>query len=74
MEWLLATALKPLVFVGLFFFAYLVARFAHRAIPDSRLKRLLYDRNLRARHPWKFGLGFAVAGYATIALIAYLVW
>lgn len=74
MAWLLAVALKPLFLVGLFFFAYVVARFAHRAIPDGRVKRLLYDRSLRARHPWKFGLGFMVAGYAVMGLIAYLVW
>lgn len=73
MEWLLAVILKPLVFVGLFFFAYVVARLAHRFIPDGSVKRLLYDRSLRTRHPWKFGLGFLVAGYATIAVIAYLV-
>jgi hypothetical protein len=74
MEWLLAVALKPLIFVGVFFFAYVVARLAHRAIPDGKLKRLLYDRSLRARHPWKFGLGFLIAGYAVIGLIACLVW
>lgn len=74
MEWLIAVALKPLVFVGLFFLAYVLARFAHRVIPNGRVKQVLYDRGLRARHPWKFGLGFAIGGYALIALIGYLVW
>lgn len=74
MDWLIAVALKPLVFVGLFFLAYVLARVGHKAIPDGKVKRLLYDRTLRARHPWKFGLGFAIGAYAFIALIAYLVW
>jgi hypothetical protein len=73
MEWLLTVALKPLLFVALFFAAYVVARLAAPAIPDGRFKRLLYDRTLRARHPWKVGLGFAIGGYLVIALIAYLV-
>jgi hypothetical protein len=74
MEWLLAVALKPLIlFLGLCV-VYVLARSMHRFIPEGRVKQLLYDRSLRARHPWKFGLGFAITGYATIAVIAYLVY
>lgn len=73
MEWLLAVALKPLVFLGLFLFAYFAARVVQRVLPDGRVKQVLYDRSLRTRHPWKFGLGFAAAGFAVIALIAYSV-
>lgn len=70
----LGTLLKPLGLVAFFFLAYVLARGLHRLIPDGKVKHVLYDKTLQARHPWKVGLGFMFAGYAAMGIIAFLVW
>lgn len=64
--WTWAVLLKPFGAVVFFFVAYLIARALYRLIPDGNVKRILYDKELRKRHPWKFGLGFALLGYGVV--------
>lgn len=71
--WLIAVLIKPFAALAFFSFAFLLAQVASRFIPEGAIKRVLYDRSLQKRHPWKFGLGFLVAGWGVIGLIAYLV-
>lgn len=69
-----AILLKPFFFLLFFFAVYLIARAIHPLIPAGRIKALLYDKGLRERHPWKFGLGFLVAGWGTLGIVAAVVY
>ena len=73
MSWLIAVVFRPLG--GLIFFG-LAAALAYSLrplIPSGKVRDVLYDRDLRRRHPWKFFFGFATAFYGMVALVAYLV-
>lgn len=72
-NWLIALVLRLFVAVVVFSITFLIARAAYRYIPNGRLKRVLYDRTLRTRYPWRFGLGFLVLAWGGIFLAVWLV-
>ncbi len=69
--WLIALILKPLALLAFFFGVYVLARIVSPLIPNGGIKRLLYDKSLQKRHPWKFGLGLLFGVYGTIMLMVY---
>lgn len=73
MTWVIALLLRPfaalLVFGLAAFVAYVLLA---RVIPAGRVKRLLYDRTLQKRYPWRFAALGLIACYGTIALVGYL--
>lgn len=72
MSWLIGIALRPLgalvLFGGASFLAYLI-----RPLIPSAWRGLLYDRELRKRHPWKFAIGAMAAIYGTVAVVCWMV-
>jgi hypothetical protein len=70
MTWLLALVLRPVGAFAVFGFALLLARVLWPLIPAGRLRAVLYDRNIKKNHPWKFALLGMTACYGT----AFLVW
>ncbi len=70
-----ALLLKPFFLLVFFFAVYLIARAIHPLIPAGRVKALLYDKGLRERHPWKFGLGFLAGGWVIAGIVgAFVYW
>lgn len=65
----LAMALKPFFALALFTLAYLIARSLAKTIPDGKIKTVLFDRQLQARHPWKFFLIGAAGIWGAILLV-----
>lgn len=70
--WMLAIVLKP---IGLLFFFFFVAVFAHRILkpifPDGPLKEVLYDKTFRDRNP---GTVTALIIGFYVVFISYLAW
>jgi hypothetical protein len=66
MGWLVAVVLKPWLALGFFGFSCAVAYAIRPLIPDGRVKKLLYDRTFRHRHPWLFKTLVVVGCYGTL--------
>lgn len=71
--WLIAVVLRPFGSLVLYGFTALVAyKVLWHLIPQSKVKTALFDRGIRKRHPWKFGLLTFVAVYGTVCFMVWL--
>jgi hypothetical protein len=73
MTWLLAVGFRPIGAFLLFGGAALIAWVLSPLFPP-RWRAVLYDRSIKKRNPWTFGISGLVACYGTLGLVAYLVW
>jgi len=64
--------LRPFFALALFAVAFLIARSLARAIPNGKVKTLLFDRELQKRHPWKFFFMGAAGIWGAILAVALL--
>jgi hypothetical protein len=72
MTWLLAVVLRPLFTVVFFGFAAFVAYvLVGPLIPEGRTKRVLFDRSIKRKHPWKFALLALVSCYGVAGLVGW---
>lgn len=69
----LSTLLKPFFAVVFFFLAYVLARLVGPLIPNGAIKRILYDKTIYRRYPWRFSIGFMVAAWGLMFIIYFLV-
>jgi len=71
-EWALGVLLKPLFAVAFFLAAALIA-VAIRPLFAPKLRAVLYDTELRHRHPWRFFFLFAGIQIAVVSAIYWAV-
>lgn len=63
-----AMALKGFVALAFFSVAYVISRILAKIIPNGRVKDVLFDRTLQARHPWKVFFLFTLFFFGAMAL------
>lgn len=74
MEMFFAMAIKPFFALALFAAAYVLARGLAKAIPNGRIKDVLFDPSIQRRHPWKFALLAILSGWGALFVAGFITY